>query len=214
MSASIVGLARERGLLELRTHDLRDWTRDKHRTTDDYPYGGGPGLVMKPEPIFEAVDAVQLLEDEPGLRGLPHSRRASARPGRSSEELAEQGAPGLGVRPLRGLRRAGAVARRPRAFDRRLRAHRRRAAGHGRHRRGLATRARGSRRRGVGRRRVVRRRAAGVPSVHAPRRVSRDGSAGRAASAATTRRIAAWRRAAVGRARPPASGPTCWHARR
>jgi tRNA (guanine37-N1)-methyltransferase len=67
MSASIVGLARERGLLEFRTHDLRDYTHDKHRTTDDYPYGGGPGLVMKPEPIFEAVEAVQALEDEPGL---------------------------------------------------------------------------------------------------------------------------------------------------
>ena len=67
LSASIVGLARERGLLELRTHDLRAWTRDKHHTTDDYPYGGGPGLVMKPEPIFEAVEAVQQLEDEPGF---------------------------------------------------------------------------------------------------------------------------------------------------
>ena len=66
MSASIVGLARERGLLEFRTHDLRDWAHDNHRTTDDYPYGGGPGLVMKPEPIFEAVEAVQLLEDDPG----------------------------------------------------------------------------------------------------------------------------------------------------
>jgi tRNA (guanine37-N1)-methyltransferase len=60
LSASIIGLARERGLVELRTHDLRSWARDKHNTTDDYPYGGGPGLVMKPEPIFEAVEAVQL----------------------------------------------------------------------------------------------------------------------------------------------------------
>jgi len=65
MSTSIVGLARERGLLEFRAHDLRDYTHDKHRTTDDYPFGGGPGLVMKPEPIFEAVEAVQALEDEP-----------------------------------------------------------------------------------------------------------------------------------------------------
>jgi tRNA (guanine37-N1)-methyltransferase len=67
LSASIVGLARERGLLELRLHDLRSWARDKHHTTDDYPYGGGPGLVMKPEPIFESVEAVQLLEDDPGF---------------------------------------------------------------------------------------------------------------------------------------------------
>lgn len=65
MSTSIVGLARERGLLEFRAHDLREYTHDKHRTTDDYPFGGGPGLVMKPEPIFEAVEAVQAMEDEP-----------------------------------------------------------------------------------------------------------------------------------------------------
>ena len=67
MSESIVGLARERGLRELRCHDLRTWTHDRHRSTDDAPYGGGPGMVMKPEPIFEALDAVQVLEDEPGL---------------------------------------------------------------------------------------------------------------------------------------------------
>jgi len=66
MSASVIGIARERGLLEVRTHDLREWTHDRHRTTDDEPYGGGPGMVMKPDPIFEALDAVQSLEDEPG----------------------------------------------------------------------------------------------------------------------------------------------------
>ena len=67
MSTSIIGLARERGLVEFRAHDLREHAHDRHRTTDDYPYGGGPGLVMKPEPIFEALDAVQELEDEPGF---------------------------------------------------------------------------------------------------------------------------------------------------
>ncbi|MBE0416483.1 MAG: tRNA (guanosine(37)-N1)-methyltransferase TrmD [Coriobacteriia bacterium] len=59
MSASMVGLARERGLLELRVHDLRDYTEDRHRSTDDYPYGGGPGMVMRPEPLFRAIRAVQ-----------------------------------------------------------------------------------------------------------------------------------------------------------
>lgn len=59
MSASMVGLARERGILELRVHDLREFTEDRHRTTDDYPYGGGPGMVMRPEPLFKAVRAVQ-----------------------------------------------------------------------------------------------------------------------------------------------------------
>ena len=66
LSTSIVGLAQERGLLEVRCHDLRDWTHDRHRSTDDSPYGGGPGMVMKPQPLFEAVEAVQALEDEPG----------------------------------------------------------------------------------------------------------------------------------------------------
>jgi tRNA (guanine37-N1)-methyltransferase len=58
LGTSIVGNAREEGLIEINLHDLRDWTHDKHRSTDDAPYGGGPGMVMKPEPIFEAVDAI------------------------------------------------------------------------------------------------------------------------------------------------------------
>jgi tRNA (guanine37-N1)-methyltransferase len=56
---SIVRRAREKGLLDIRVHDLRDHTTDRHRVTDDYPYGGGAGMVMKPEPIFAAVEAVQ-----------------------------------------------------------------------------------------------------------------------------------------------------------
>lgn len=48
-------IAQEKGLLEVRLHDLRDYTRDKHRQVDDTPYGGGAGMVMKPEPFFEAV---------------------------------------------------------------------------------------------------------------------------------------------------------------
>ena len=59
LDASMVGLARERGLLDVHVHDLRDWSHDRHRTTDDYPYGGGPGMVMKPEPLFEAVDQMR-----------------------------------------------------------------------------------------------------------------------------------------------------------
>lgn len=65
MGASMIGLARERGLLDFHTHDLRDWTHDNHRTTDDAPYGGGPGMVMKPEPLFEAVEAVRAMTEEP-----------------------------------------------------------------------------------------------------------------------------------------------------
>lgn len=84
MSASIIGIARERGLVEFRTHDLRDWTHDRHHTTDDSPYGGGPGMVMKPEPIFEALEAVQEMEDDPGYvvfftpAGVPFDQRIAA----------------------------------------------------------------------------------------------------------------------------------------
>ena len=56
MNESIMKRAQDKGILEFRAHDLRDWTHDKHRTTDDEPYGGGQGLVMKCEPIFEACD--------------------------------------------------------------------------------------------------------------------------------------------------------------
>lgn len=55
MSSSIMGRARESGILDFRAHDLRDWTHDRHRTVDDAPFGGGQGMLMKPAPIFEAV---------------------------------------------------------------------------------------------------------------------------------------------------------------
>ena len=55
---SLVGKAVAGGLLDLRVHDLRDWTHDRHRSVDDTPYGGGAGMVMKPEPWGEALDAL------------------------------------------------------------------------------------------------------------------------------------------------------------
>lgn len=58
MGESILGKAREKGLIEINTHNIRDYTTDKHHITDDYPFGGGAGMVMKPEPIFSAVDAL------------------------------------------------------------------------------------------------------------------------------------------------------------
>jgi tRNA (guanine37-N1)-methyltransferase len=54
----IVHRAREAGLVAIQVHDLRAWTKDRHRTTDDAPYGGGPGMVMKVEPLVSAVEAV------------------------------------------------------------------------------------------------------------------------------------------------------------
>ena len=58
LGVSLLGKAQERGLLEVRVHDLRTWTSDVHRTVDDTPYGGGPGMVLKPEPWGAALDAV------------------------------------------------------------------------------------------------------------------------------------------------------------
>jgi len=58
LELSLVGKAREQGLLDVRIHDLRDFTHDRHRSVDDEPYGGGPGMVMRPEPWGEALDSV------------------------------------------------------------------------------------------------------------------------------------------------------------
>ena len=58
LDASILKRARQRGLIEVNIHNIRDYTHDKHHTTDDLPYGGGGGMVMKPEPVFEAVESV------------------------------------------------------------------------------------------------------------------------------------------------------------
>ena len=58
MGASMMRIAQEKGILEFHAHDLRDWTHDRHRTTDDEPYGGGDGLVMKCAPIFEAYEDI------------------------------------------------------------------------------------------------------------------------------------------------------------
>lgn len=57
--ASMMGRAQEMGAATIRVHNLRDWAVGKHRVTDDTPYGGGQGMVMKPEPIFDAVDALR-----------------------------------------------------------------------------------------------------------------------------------------------------------
>ena len=58
LDESIIKRAREAGLLELQIHNLRDYAHDRHRTVDDRPFGGGPGMLLKPEPIFEAVEAL------------------------------------------------------------------------------------------------------------------------------------------------------------
>src|SRR3954470_9939364 len=59
LAAGIVGRAIERGTLDVKVRDLREFTTDRHRVVDDVPYGGGPGMVLKPDPIFRALDAIE-----------------------------------------------------------------------------------------------------------------------------------------------------------
>jgi tRNA (guanine37-N1)-methyltransferase len=66
LSESILGKACSRSLIEVTVHDLRNWTTDKHRTADDRPFGGGAGMVLKPEPVFAAIEQVQT----PGCRRI------------------------------------------------------------------------------------------------------------------------------------------------
>jgi tRNA (guanine37-N1)-methyltransferase len=81
LSTSIPGRARDRGLVEYRVVNLRDFTHDRHQTVDDYPYGGGAGMVMKPEPFFEAVDSLD--RDGPvvllSARGRPFRHQDAVR---------------------------------------------------------------------------------------------------------------------------------------
>jgi tRNA (guanine37-N1)-methyltransferase len=63
----VVAKAAEAGLLQIHVHDLRDWTHDRHRTVDDRPFGGGEGMLLKPAPIFEAVESIWP-ERRPGQR--------------------------------------------------------------------------------------------------------------------------------------------------
>jgi len=66
MTQSLLKLAIDRSLVELELHNIRDWSRDKHNCVDDRPFGGGPGMVIKPEPTVEAVEAVQAMDSSPG----------------------------------------------------------------------------------------------------------------------------------------------------
>ena len=74
LESSILKRAAQRGLIDVRVHNIRDYTHDKHHVTDDTPYGGGGGMVMKPEPIFEAIETVL------GLEPLPPSGTMQTQP--------------------------------------------------------------------------------------------------------------------------------------
>ncbi|EPR76821.1 tRNA (Guanine37-N1) -methyltransferase [Leifsonia rubra CMS 76R] len=80
LDISLLGKARERGIIQLAVHDLRDFTYDRHRTVDDTPYGGGAGMVMRPEPWGEALDATltpETLVIVPTPAGVPFTQAAA-----------------------------------------------------------------------------------------------------------------------------------------
>jgi tRNA (guanine37-N1)-methyltransferase len=93
LTAGVVGRAIERKTIEVSVHDLRDFTTDRHRSVDDVSYGGGPGMVMKPEPIFRALDAIEARRGGPLVvllmspQGRPFTQREAERLG--TEENAE-----------------------------------------------------------------------------------------------------------------------------
>jgi len=80
LAESMIGKAQERGLVTIRSHNLRDWTTDKHRTTDDTPYGGSQGMVLKCEPVFAAVEQLRTAESRVLLMspaGRPFTQRTA-----------------------------------------------------------------------------------------------------------------------------------------
>ena len=77
LDETILRRALDAGVIEVAVHDLREWATDRHRTVDDYPFGGGAGMVMKPEPLFAAIEAIQPLAEPPATVVLmtPQGRR-------------------------------------------------------------------------------------------------------------------------------------------
>ena len=82
LSAGVVGKGIEKGLLSVNVHNLRDFATDKHRQVDDRPFGGSPGMVLKPEPVFAAVEHIRAAEETPvyllsprGNDSMPGKRR-------------------------------------------------------------------------------------------------------------------------------------------
>jgi tRNA (guanine37-N1)-methyltransferase len=67
LTQSILKLALDKGIVKIQLWNLRDWAKGKHKSVDDRPFGGGPGMVLMPEPVFDAVEAVQARAPEPGL---------------------------------------------------------------------------------------------------------------------------------------------------
>src|SRR5436190_14595894 len=85
LAAGIIGRAIGRGTLDVRIRDLRDFTSDRHRVVDDTPYGGGPGMVLKPEPILRALGAIEVERGRPAAviltspQGRPFTQQEAQR---------------------------------------------------------------------------------------------------------------------------------------
>lgn len=108
LAEGIVGRAIARGLLDVKVHDLRDFTADRHRVVDDVPFGGGPGMVLKPEPLFRAVDTIR------SARGMPGAVVLTSPDGpRLTQAVAER---------LRGLEHVVILCGRYEGVDERVRA--------------------------------------------------------------------------------------------
>lgn len=87
LGQSILKRAQEKGLLEVNVHNLRDYTKDRHRIVDDTPYGGGAGMVIKAEPVLQAIDALRGAASEPALRILIPSPQGRPFTQRMAEEF-------------------------------------------------------------------------------------------------------------------------------
>jgi len=92
LSESMMKRASQRGLAEFLIYDLRDFTTDKHRSVDDYPYGGGPGMIMKPEPFFAAVEHIRATRQLPGARVILTSPTGEKFSQQKANELSQEAA--------------------------------------------------------------------------------------------------------------------------
>lgn len=92
LNESIIKRARERALVEIFVHDLRDYTTDKHRNIDDYPFGGGPGMILKPEPVFKCVEHIQKEFQLAGARVILTSPQGETFTQRKANVLARESA--------------------------------------------------------------------------------------------------------------------------
>ena len=128
---SLLKLAIDQGLVEIKLWNLRDWASGKHKSVDDRPFGGGPGMVIMPGPVFDAVEAVRPQHREPGELILltPAGERLTQE---VVKDLATKPPVDPALWPVRGLRRTRAARiEAARDIHRRLRLQRRRSAGNG-----------------------------------------------------------------------------------